>query len=674
MIALLFSPASKLVGRLSYLSKFLLIGSVSIVALVYLTYGLYRTNQDNVDFSAKERVGVDYMRSLPSLIELVQQRRLVAVRAAMGDEAAKQALPDLTAKANAAFEAFAAVDARLGSELATTEDWSKARQAWQALGNGGGATPSERFASHSALVEQLLALNVLACDNSNLTLDPDIDSYYLMDSVCVKMPTLMVRLGESRDLSFTALVGKAALDSAAQTRLVELRPLTRDAQDGLSGNIGKASGGNAALTPVFAEPIKDLGGKTAAIGALVNDVLAGKFEAAPDLAASLAGTAITATLKLEDTGIAELDGLLVSRVSRIVQQRNIYVGVACLALLLTVYLFGGAFLSMREAVSRLRSDMHRFAGGDLTHRVILPVRDELVQVADAFNSAASELAKLLTEVQVSSNKVQSSAQRMVEATNAVSLRSLEQSNAAGNATTAIQQIAVTLSQVSERTREADNIAREVGKMAEAGSSQVGVTVAEIESVAVAVKAAADTVEVLGASSQDISRILLVIKEVADQTNLLALNAAIEAARAGEAGRGFAVVADEVRKLAERTGTATLEIGRLVEAIRSNTANAVGSMQSGTARMESGMRLTREVGVAIERIRNSAGILQTVVGDVAGGTDQQRYASESIAGNIDSIAANAEHNTHASRQANGLADELFRSAEALAASVARFSIA
>ncbi len=672
MFAVLFSPASRLVGRLSYPRKFLLIGAVSVVALAYLTYGLYRTNQDNVDFSGKERLGVDYIRSLPALIETVQLRQLSAMRAAQGDAASQAALPALTAKADAAFSAFAGVDSRLGGELGTTESWGKIQQGWQGLRQGSG-TVAELFTRHDALVEQLLALNVLACDNSNLTLDPDIDSYYMMDSVCVKLPTLMVRLNESRALTTVALAGKT-LDDAARTRLVELRPLTRDAQDGFAGNVAKAVGANASLKTITDAPLAALHGKVSAMGALVNDVLAGKFETFADQGRWLGSDAIYSALKLEQTGIAALDNLLVARVDRFASQRNQYVGAAGLALLLIVYLFVGAYLSMRAAVDRLRADAYRFAEGDLTHRVKLPVRDELVQVADAFNTAADQLASLLNEVKSSSGQVHESARRMVEATDMVLQRSRAQSDGAGGIAAAVQEIATTLGHVAERTQTADEIAKEAGQLAEAGRGHITVTVAEIEAVASAVTNAAHTVGALGDSSKDITQILQVIKEVADQTNLLALNAAIEAARAGEQGRGFAVVADEVRKLAERTGGATEQIVRMVDEIRRHTEVAVNSMQDGTSKMRSGVQLTREVGTAIARIHDNAQALQGVVSEVAGATEQQRSASNSIAGHIDNIAVSAEHNADASHHARGLADELVRAATALAGSVARFRTA
>ncbi|MEW6653432.1 MAG: methyl-accepting chemotaxis protein, partial [Bacteroidota bacterium] len=169
-----------------------------------------------------------------------------------------------------------------------------------------------------------------------------------------------------------------------------------------------------------------------------------------------------------------------------------------------------------------------------------------------------------------------------------------------------------------------------------GGKVVGQTIEGMNRIAVVVKQSADTVQQLGKSSDQIGEIVQVIDDIADQTNLLALNAAIEAARAGEQGRGFAVVADEVRKLAERTTKATKEIANMIKQIQKDTSEAVISMTSGTVEVEKGKELADEAGKSLSQIISGAEQVVDIVTQVAAASEEQSSAAEQISKNLESI--------------------------------------
>jgi methyl-accepting chemotaxis protein len=176
---------------------------------------------------------------------------------------------------------------------------------------------------------------------------------------------------------------------------------------------------------------------------------------------------------------------------------------------------------------------------------------------------------------------------------------------------------------------------------------------------------------LESRTNEISSIANVIKEIAAQTNLLALNAAIEAARAGEQGRGFAVVADEVRKLAERTSAATEEIGGMIGAIQSDTASAVGAMDQALPQVERGVELAQEAAQSLRDIRDGAGTTLNRIRDVALATREQSAASNAIAQQVESIAQMVEETSASMQQTAESAHNLEQVAQELGALVARF---
>ena len=190
------------------------------------------------------------------------------------------------------------------------------------------------------------------------------------------------------------------------------------------------------------------------------------------------------------------------------------------------------------------------------------------------------------------------------------------------------------------------------------------TVATIREIARVTGQSAQTVEQLGTSSQRIGEIASVINEIADQTNLLALNAAIEAARAGEQGRGFAVVADEVRKLAERTTQATREIAAMIETIQTETANAVAAMQRGNTAVEAGLGLADQAGAALEKIVTGAQSTVDLINQIAAASEEQSTTSEEISRSVVGISTVSEESARnlseiaqATEDLNQLTDEL-----------------
>ena len=237
----------------------------------------------------------------------------------------------------------------------------------------------------------------------------------------------------------------------------------------------------------------------------------------------------------------------------------------------------------------------------------------------------------------------------------------------------MQEMSSTVQQVSENSNKAAEASRQAADTARQGGTIVEDTLAKMRAIAESVGQTARKVQELGKSSNQIGQIIGVIDDIADQTNLLALNAAIEAARAGEQGRGFAVVADEVRKLAERTSKATKEITQMIQSIQTETRSAVEAMQAGTKQVELGVESTTQAGCSLQEIiKMSVGVGDMVM-QIATAATQQASATEEINSNIEQIAKITQETAVGAGQSAKAVQELSSLATELQSLVGRFHV-
>ena len=328
---------------------------------------------------------------------------------------------------------------------------------------------------------------------------------------------------------------------------------------------------------------------------------------------------------------------------------------------------GRALNGIQETATRIESQL------DFTLRLPVQRNDEIGETARAFNRLIERLQQNFRTIADRVQSVAASASGMAHTTREIAVASENQSGSASSMASSVEQMTVSIAHVGDRAAEANDLSLKSGQLAVSGSSVIAQTVEDISEIASAVELAANIMRKVETQSDRISSVVLVIKDVADQTNLLALNAAIEAARAGEQGRGFAVVADEVRKLAERTALSTHEITATISEMRSNARAGVSSIETATECVAAGVSRAEGAKEAIRQIEASSASTVEMVGEITSAIREQRGASSSIAQMVESIAQMAEQSTAGATEGASSAAQLEMLAQDLLTVVAAYKV-
>ncbi|HTW57890.1 MAG TPA: methyl-accepting chemotaxis protein [Terriglobales bacterium] len=320
---------------------------------------------------------------------------------------------------------------------------------------------------------------------------------------------------------------------------------------------------------------------------------------------------------------------------------------------------------LARSVSAMMSVIHDIADNNLsTADVSITSEDELGQAGAALNAMKNNLRGLIQSIARTAEHVASASEELSSSASLQAQSAETQKGQATQVAVAMHEMSGTVGEVSENSTRAAQAARQAAETAREGGNIVEESLAKMRAIAEAVSSSAQKVEQLGQASDQIGRIIGVIDDIADQTNLLALNAAIEAARAGEQGRGFAVVADEVRKLAERTTSATKEVAQMVQSIQAGTKTAVAAMRDGTLQVQQGVETTSRAGDSLKQIIQMSEEVGEMITHIATAATEQSSASDQVNQNVEQIkrlvsesAVGAQESAKACQELSGLALDL-----------------
>ena len=331
-----------------------------------------------------------------------------------------------------------------------------------------------------------------------------------------------------------------------------------------------------------------------------------------------------------------------------------------------------SFRNLIDYMKGLAGAAESIADNDLTVRV--EPKSEKDVLGNSFKTMIANLTTMIRQLADNATQLVSAANEISSSSEQMSKGAQDQATQVNQVSSAVEEMTASILEAAKNAGDATDASRNASETATTGGTVVGDTIGGMQRINKVVRESAESIGKLAKSADQIGEIVSVIDDIADQTNLLALNAAIEAARAGEQGRGFAVVADEVRKLAERTGKATGEITDMIKGIQQETGDAVNSMESGLQEVDKGRELADKAGTSLNEIVNMSQRVMDMVTQIAAASEEQSAAAEQISKNIEHISSVTKETASGAEQSAAAAEELNRQAEGLQQMVAQFKLA
>ncbi len=674
---------------------FALIGLLFLLPVGLLIYNAYQQSSTELSSLTKEREGVKYVGPLRELWRSIILHRGAMNPALNNDPAsvakrlpARVKVDELFAKLEVLSESGDAVHASGAKWTAVKKQWADLKQDIDNMDERAG------YNAHTALTDAIQSTIVNIADKSQLTLDTSLDSYYLQDAFVNRMPPVLFQTHAARRLAGEVAAKKTVGEEDKSTYAFLSREFPALATT-LNEGFTRALTANASLSDALGADVKTVDSSLKQLMATLKNKLfeAPKIEVTPDEVRGQLGKDVDRLYALGEKTLVQLDGILAQRSDD--TQKKFYATLAAAALVSLLGLVGLTLLARgairnskareeqtkkaeaenkknQAAILQLLNEMGSLADGDLTVKAQV-TEDITGALADSMNYTIEELRVLVKGVNGAServsertNQAQQVSERLLDATDRQS-REIEETTAQ------VLRVAQSINQVSVNAGESAKVAQRSLEASEKGAGAVQNSIKGMIEIREQIQETSKRIKRLGESSQEIGEIVELISGITEQTNVLALNAAIQAASAGEAGRGFSVVAEEVQRLAERSGEATKQIGAIVRTIQTDTHDAVAAMEKSTQGVVEGAKLSDAAGQALSEIGQVSKQLAALIQSISKATQDQASATNTVAKNMRDILTITKQTTEGTRETADSVLNLAELAGQLKGSVSGFKL-
>ena len=669
----LFNPAVNIMSRLTYPKKMALISVFFLLPLIVVSMLLSKELNLKIEVTQQEQHGLKYIQAIRQLYQHLPEHRGMMNGYLNGSVEFKEKILLKRQLITADIAAVDVVDARFGAEFASQQHWQAIKQDWRALEQRAFTGEAvDIFAAHSALIRKVYALLGTVSNASGLALDSYINTYSVVDALVYRLPLIGESLGQLRGLA----TGAVAVPEISSLQRVQLGLIMGELSSNylsVKDNIGIALRENEGWKNRYGPGLLATEQQLIQFNALLTK---GVLEAEwvtldADTIFNEGSKTITSVYSLYDDLFLALDGLFVARQAELTGVRNTVMGFILLTGLVVLYLLVGFYLTIINTIRTLDDSMRRVAAGDLTVNVESGTQDELDNIAVSLNKMVGQMRGLMRQLGEHSSLLASASTELSATTEGSKNTALAQQQQADQIATAMSEMVESINQASSNATTASADASDADQEANEGGAVIRKTIVSIEGLAEEVNVAAAEVAKLEQNSIDIGSVLDVIRSIADQTNLLALNAAIEAARAGEHGRGFAVVADEVRTLAGRTQESTEQIQQMVERLQNNTKRSVTVMEANKLNADKVASDAANASESIDIIVTKGAQIMGKTNQVASATEGQVLVATQIDSRVDEVSDGAHSSVAAAGEIALASEELARLAIELQGVVTHF---
>ncbi|MBN3468141.1 methyl-accepting chemotaxis protein [Pseudomonas savastanoi pv. phaseolicola] len=632
----ILSPGIYLSNRLRFPAKFAVLAIIIVIPLIVLGLRVFNSLNASIDTVAQERIGREYLHVVTPVLRLSMLQRAATNRLLAGDASAAQDLASNRTQLETAFNNLADMDARQGSLLETESRVQRLRESARSLmeSTKPGLSQDEVFAQWNEQLAQTLNFIYYVSATSGMVLDEDYASLFLIDLSTIRMPREINVAGQIRGITAGLSTGQG-LSVPMRGSLESLLKIELQFRAELEQSIRLLKRRAPELASRIGDPIASA---TSTMDGFRNDLQAyvkgTEFSVPQGQALSARGNAVVAGLyKAQDEIQSALQGELDTRYSALLLQREVVIAMCVIMGLLLLYAFFSIYRALRLTIDGLLGVTRRLADGDLSARVQVSSKDEVADIANGLNLMAEAFASSISHMDRTSYELSDVAARLGTSIGLAKQSMNAQQAETEQVATAINEMTTSVADVAQNTEGAALAADEANTASRNGLRIMHQAHSTIQALAEEVEVSAQKVQALALHSQSIGGVIQVISTIADQTNLLALNAAIEAARAGEQGRGFAVVADEVRTLASRTQASTEEIRNIIQQLQSATDVAVQQMQAGQQKAQACISAASDASGSLSSISQGVERIVEMNTQIASAAVQQHAVSEDINRNV-----------------------------------------
>ncbi len=671
----LLSPVIRILNRLRFSHKFILISMMFLLPILVMSAELVLEHNLKIQTIQNRQLALNYLDALRPLSEQIAQTRGMTNAFLNGKLKLESKIMDKRSSVDGKLGLLIEIDSRLGITYETGSRVAQIKNTWGELKRTAFVNePATTFAEYTRLINSILALMVHVSASSGLILSENLDTFYLTDSLVNVIPQTAEIIGKSRGLG-SGIAASKQISDAKKVKLtgfinsiVETRKRMQHGFDvalnsnkqlaeSLTDSLAKAS----LATSVFVKLSKTELTEASVIEIEPNDY----FQAGTD--------AISANLELYDLIQPVINDVYQQRIEQAQGERLYLLLAIALIIAACFYVFAGFYQAIMQSINSMVTSVDHISKGDLTVSIKGDSKDEMSRIRTHINSMVEKFRDLVSQVVIAAEQVVEVSEKTSKISAQTTDEILQQNREIEQVATAIEEMSLTIQDVAMNTSKAADETSNANTVTETGQEIVNQTIDSISKLSEEMGQACSVIKVLETNSSEIDTILNVIRGIAEQTNLLALNAAIEAARAGEQGRGFAVVADEVRTLAGRTQESTLEIQSIIERLQLGAANAVKVIEQGVSTTDDTVDKAHNAGSSLETLAETVSRIKSTNIQVASAVEEQSSVAKDVNRSVIHIRDGCARNQEGSSETSRTSETLFETAHNLRTLMNEFKI-